>query len=93
VALGTDAVISEMHGTNGRELPLMMEKGGLSSMEAIVAGTKNAAACCRLGDQVGTLEPGKLADLLLVDGDPLADITVLLDPERIAVYKEGIKVT
>jgi len=57
-------------------------------MEAIVAGTKNAAECCLLDEQVGTLEAGKLADILVVDGDPLADITVLQDPERITVYKE-----
>ena len=78
-----------MHGTNATELPLMMAQGGLSAMEAIVAGTKNAAECCRLGDQVGTLEAGKLADMLLVDGDPLSDITVLQDLGRFAVYKEG----
>ena len=89
VALGTDAFIAEMHGTNAAELPLMMEQGGLSAMEAIVAGTRNAAECCLLGDQVGTLEAGKLADILLVDGDPLADITVLQDVGRITVYKEG----
>ena len=89
VALGTDAFIADMHGTNAAELPLMMEEGGLSAMEAIVAGTKNAAGCCLLGDRIGTLEAGKLADALLVDGDPLADITVLQDPERITVYKEG----
>jgi len=89
IALGTDAFIADMHGANAVELSLMMEEGGLSVMEAIVAGTKNAAECCLLGDQVGTLEAGKLADILLIDGDPLADITVLQDPERITVYKEG----
>jgi imidazolonepropionase-like amidohydrolase len=89
VALGTDAFIADMHGTNTAELRLMMDEGGLSAMEAIVAGTKNAAECCLLGEQVGTLEAGKLADILLVDGDPLADIAVLQDPERITVYKEG----
>jgi len=89
VALGTDAFVAEMHGTNAVELLLMMKEGGLSAMEAIVAGTKNAAECCLLGEQVGTLEAGRLADILVVGGDPLADITVLQDPERITVYKEG----
>lgn len=89
VALGTDAFISEMHGTNAVELELLMEQGGLSAMEAIVAGTRHAAECCLVGEQVGTLESGKLADILVVDGDPLADMTVLQQPERIAVYKEG----
>jgi imidazolonepropionase-like amidohydrolase len=93
VALGTDAFITDMHGTNAVELSLMMEEGGLSAMEAIVAGTKNAAECCLLGDQVGTLEAGRLADILLVDGDPLADITVLQDPDRLLVYKEGAAIT
>ncbi len=89
IALGSDAFLADMHGTNGVELALMIEEGGLSAMEAIVAGTKNAAECCLLGDQIGTLEAGKLADILLVDGDPLADITALQCPERITVYKEG----
>jgi imidazolonepropionase-like amidohydrolase len=89
VALGTDAFIADMHGTNAAELPLMMEQGGLSAMQAIVAGTRNAAQCCRLGDETGTLEAGKLADILLVDGNPLVDMTLLQDPARIAVYKQG----
>jgi imidazolonepropionase-like amidohydrolase len=89
VALGTDAFRSDMHGTNAVELSLMMKEGGLSEMEAIVAGTRNAAACCRLGDMVGTLTPGKIADILVVDGDPLTDIGVLQDYKRIAVYQGG----
>jgi imidazolonepropionase-like amidohydrolase len=93
VALGTDAFITDMHGTNAAELPLMMQQGGLSAMEAIVAGTRNAAQCCRLGDETGTLEPGKLADLLLVDGNPLTDITLLQDPARLTVYKQGALVS
>ena len=89
IALGTDAVIAELHGRNGVELALMMEKGGLSAMEAIVAGTKTAATCCLLGEQVGTLETGKLADLLLIAGNPLDDIAIMQEPERITVYKDG----
>jgi len=92
VALGTDAFIADMHGNNAAELPLMMELGCLSAMEAIVAGTRNAAECCLLDKQVGTLEVGKLADFLLVKGDPLTDITVLHAPERITVYKDGVLV-
>jgi len=92
IALGTDSFRADMHGANAIELSLMMENGGLSAMEAIVAGTSSAARCCLLGDQVGALEPGKLADLLLVDGDPLADIAILRDPERITVYQGGDRV-
>ena len=89
VALGTDAFIADMHGKNAVELSLMMNEGNLSAMDAIIAGTKNAAECCLMGDQVGTLEVGKLADILVVDGNPLTDITVLQDHERITVYKHG----
>ncbi len=89
IALGSDAFHRDMHGTNAVELELMMEHGGLSAMEAIVAGTKNAAECCRIDDKVGTLEEGKLADFLIVDGNPLDDITLLQNPERITVYQGG----
>jgi imidazolonepropionase-like amidohydrolase len=89
VALGTDAFMTEMHGSNTAELALMMAEGGLTEMEAIVAATRHAAACCRLGEQVGTLEAGKLADLLLVEGNPLVDITVLQDTAKLTVYKGG----
>ena len=92
IALGTDSFISEMHGRNATELPLMMEIGDLSAMETIVAGTKNAAECCLLGDDVGTLESGKLADFLLVEGNPLDDISMLQDTERLSVYKDGVLV-
>ncbi len=92
IALGTDSFISEMHGTNAAELPLMMEIGSLSAMETIVAGTKNAAECCLLGDDIGTLESGKLADFLLVEGNPLDDISILQNVERLSVYKDGVLV-
>lgn len=92
VALGTDAFIADMHGTNAVELDLMMKEGGLSAMEAIIAGTRNAAESCLLGGETGTLEAGKLADILLVDGDPLAEIAVLQEPDRITVYKQGVQV-
>ena len=89
-ALGTDAM-GELHGKNAHELTLMVADG-LSPMQAIVAATKTAAAACRLDDKVGTIEAGKLADLVLVDGDPLADISILEQQERLTVFKEGVKV-
>ncbi|MDI3341349.1 MAG: amidohydrolase family protein, partial [Sphaerobacter sp.] len=56
----------------------------------IQAATKTAAELLGLGDQIGTLEAGKLADVIVVDGDPLADISVLAQPDRIThVLKEG----
>lgn len=88
VALGTDAGLAP-HGQNLRELALLVEFG-LSPMAAIVAGTSAAARLCGVGDELGTIEPGKRADLVVVDGDPLADITVLSDPTNVVlVLKDG----
>jgi imidazolonepropionase-like amidohydrolase len=75
---------------HARELEHMMNYLGMSSMEAIRAGTINAAFTLGMQDRIGTLEAGKLADLLVVDGDPLADIQVLQDPARLKVImKDG----
>ena len=63
---------------------------GLSPMETIVAGTRNSAATLGILRDVGTLEVGKRADLLLLDGDPLADLFILQKPERIQlVVRDG----
>jgi cytosine/adenosine deaminase-related metal-dependent hydrolase len=63
---------------------------GMTPMDAIVAATRNGAFAMRMEGEVGTLEPGRVADVLVVDGDPLADITVLQDRERIVeVIKDG----
>ncbi|MGD9762389.1 MAG: amidohydrolase family protein [Candidatus Binatia bacterium] len=73
-----------------RELELLMQYAGLSPLEAIQAGTKNAALVLGLAGEVGEIAPGKLADVIVVDGDPLADIRVLLDKRRITtVIKDG----
>ena len=78
---------------HARELELMVKLLGLSPMEAIVAGTQTNAEALGWGGETGTLEPGRLADILIVEGDPLADISVLGEPERIrAVFKAGIPV-
>ena len=62
----------------------------MTPMQALVAATGWAAECCGLEKEVGTVERGKLADLVAVDGDPLSDITVLQDKNRIKlVMKEG----
>ena len=59
-------------------------------MDAIRAGTINAALALGMQEQVGTLEVGKLADILVVNGDPLADIQVLQDPDRLnVIMKDG----
>jgi len=88
IAMGTDTGVGP-HGTNAEELTLMVENG-LPPMQAIVATTRTAAACSRVDHLTGTLEPGKLADLLLVDGDPLADISLLQQKQRlVAILKDG----
>ncbi len=87
IALGTDAGVGR-HGTNGREFRLMVNLAGLSPMEALVAGTRNAAELLGWSDRVGTLASGKLADIVAVPGDPIADITAT---ERVLfVMKNGV---
>ena len=87
IAMGTDSGVGH-HGSNAEELERMVE-GGLTPMQAIVATTKTASECVHMQADIGTLEQGKLADLLIVDGDPLADIAVLRDPARLALIMQG----
>ena len=88
VAMGTDAGVGE-HGRNAEELRLMVE-AGMTPMQAIIAATKTAAECAHFGD-VGTLEPGKLADLLVVDGNPLDGVDVLENKAKLLVIMQGGK--
>jgi imidazolonepropionase-like amidohydrolase len=67
----------------------MVEHGNMSPMEAIVASTSHAAELLELDTMLGTLAPGKHADLLLVDGDPLTDIRVLEDRCKLALILKG----
>jgi imidazolonepropionase-like amidohydrolase len=88
VGAGTDAG-GHQHYINARELQCLVE-AGMSSMQALQAATGWAAECLGIDGDVGTIQPGKLADLLVVDGDPLQDITVLQHLQRIQlVFKEG----
>ena len=75
IAFGTDAGVS-MHGRNADEFLLMVQHG-MDPMSAIVAATVNAADLLGLSDQVGSIEPGKAADIIAVRGDPLSDVGVL----------------
>lgn len=75
IAFGTDSGVSE-HGRNAEEFALMVE-AGMSQMRAIVCATINAAELCGLSDEIGTIEPGKAADIIAVDANPLTDIKAL----------------
>ncbi|MBI5289162.1 MAG: amidohydrolase family protein [Chloroflexi bacterium] len=87
VAMGTDSGVGH-HGSNAEELQLMVE-AGMTPMQAIVATTRTASECIHMANDIGTIAPGKYADLLVVDGDPLADITVLQDKARLALIMQG----
>ena len=78
MAMGADA---GPHGANARELVKLVD-AGLSTAEAIAAGTEVAAQACGLADSIGSLTPGYVADVLVIDGDPLDDISVLCDAGR-----------
>jgi imidazolonepropionase-like amidohydrolase len=89
IAMGTDAGALG-HGENGKELVYMVQ-AGMTPMQAVVASTKSAAELLGMRNSLGTVEAGKLADLILVDGDPLEDIAVVADPARVKlVMKDGI---
>jgi imidazolonepropionase-like amidohydrolase len=85
--MGTDAAVGP-HGRNLRELGEMV-RCGMTPMQAIVASTQVPAELLHRPD-LGTLDPGKLADVVVVRGDPLADIDSLADPGHIRlVIKSG----
>jgi len=88
IAFGTDSAVSP-HGQNAREFSLMV-KAGMPPMDAILAATRNAAELLGRSADVGTIETGKLADLVAVHGDPLKEIGVLETP--VAVLQGGVAV-
>ena len=87
IVMGTDAG-GYGHGHNAVELQYLVD-AGLSPMEAIVAGTQTAAACLGMEQDIGTLEPGKYADVLVIDGDPLSDVRMLDAAARISLVMKG----
>jgi imidazolonepropionase-like amidohydrolase len=79
------------HGQNARDLEFFVKYLGFTPMEAIRSATLYGGQIMKMGHELGTIQDGYLADLLLVDGDPLANLSILRDPKRIlAVMKDGV---
>jgi imidazolonepropionase-like amidohydrolase len=85
IAFGTDAGVIP-HGTNAREFGLLVEWGGLTPMAALVSGAMNAAKLLGWESRIGSLAPGKLADIVAVPGNPLTDIHAT---ERVSFVMKG----
>jgi imidazolonepropionase-like amidohydrolase len=87
IALGTDAGFMVPHGSmTAREIELLVH-GGLSAVAALESATSVGARL--LGIDAGEIAPGRLADLLLVDGDPTSDVRVLQDRARLRTFRSG----
>jgi imidazolonepropionase-like amidohydrolase len=93
IVMGTDTARNNVHGDNAGELEIYV-KCGMTPMEAIVASTKMGAQALGYpwSEQLGTLEQGKEADLLVIDGDPLKDIAILQNKDKIRKVVKGGKV-
>jgi imidazolonepropionase-like amidohydrolase len=76
IALGTDSAVAP-HSQASKELELMVTKGGMSPRDALIAATKGGPDLMGLSNETGTLAPGKSADLIAVEGDPLVDPTAV----------------
>lgn len=81
------------HGEYAKDIQVFVEVIGFSPLEAIVAATRHGAELMRMQDRIGTLAAGKLADLVIVNGDPSKDISILQDRARLSVMKGGQFVT
>jgi imidazolonepropionase-like amidohydrolase len=93
VAMGTDAGTPfNMHGGNLSEIKLLVDYGGFSPMGAIEAGTRIAARVLGLEKELGTVAEGKVADLVMVEGNPLDNMDVLLNQESIWLVMQGGKI-
>src|SRR5215468_1529044 len=89
LAMGTDTGVPyTQHGNNLDEVVYLVEMG-LSPMQAVSVTTIEAAKLLKMDDRIGSLETGKLADFVVVDGDPLADISIIQDKSRILTVAIG----
>jgi imidazolonepropionase-like amidohydrolase len=77
------------HGGYARDLQTFVENIGLTPMQTLVAATKWGSELMRMEEEIGTLEKGKLADVLVVDGNPLDDIRILQDKSRLVLVMQG----
>lgn len=94
IAMGTDAGTNfNHHGDNAQEIVHLVESGAMTPLEALTAATATAAEAIMMDHDVGALAPGKLADMLILDEDPLENIRVLLDPAKIRVILGGQEIT
>jgi imidazolonepropionase-like amidohydrolase len=81
------------HGEYAKDIQVFVDVIGYTPLEAITCATRSGAELMRMDDRFGTLRPGKLADLVVVNGDPLRDIAVLQDRSRLSVMQGGRFVT
>jgi len=77
------------HGSYAKDLEYFVELFSMSPAEAIICATKNGGLMLDPAGNIGTLRPGSVADFIVVDGDPLQDITVLQNLDKLDVYQAG----
>jgi imidazolonepropionase-like amidohydrolase len=80
------------HGEYAKDIQVFVDVIGFTPLEALTCATKHGAELMRMQDRIGTLRRGMLADLVVVDGDPLRDIAILQDRARLTVMKGGVLV-
>ena len=73
----------------GKELQTYVTYGGLEPLDVIRMATRNGAECMGMGQHLGTIENGKLADLLIVDGDPSRDLGILAEKRNLLAVMKG----
>jgi imidazolonepropionase-like amidohydrolase len=90
IALGTDSPVGNDHGESAKEITLMVKNIDMTPVQALQCATINAAKAIKVDDMLGSIEPKKLADLIIVNGNPLNDISLLEVRENIEkVIKDG----